>query len=545
MSLNASSSGKPRSLVQCFDDGKFSDDLFMEYSSSQSALRLHKLLRRALVRRYSPRRPLTTTASTPESELLKTTVKKSRAPRCVWGRLDEDGNKCPIPPEKSCWFTMYVDNELLITDKKMKEKFRRRFRLPYVSFLDLVEQCKSHEMFHRWCGKNNNNKRSSPIELLLLGSLRYLGRGWTFDDIEEATAISRYVHVAFFKIFICFGSTVLFPTHVRHPRTARESETHINEFAMAGLPGCIGSSDCTHIVVKRCQFGLRNQHLGAKSSCTTRTFNLTVNHRRQILHTSRGGPGGWNDQTMVRRDNFINGLHQGDHLDDVQFYLEERDDSTGEIKHVKYRGAYVIVDNGYLRWSVTVPPFKVTNITTDIRWSKWIESMRKDVECTFGILKGRWRILKAGIGLDGVSIADDIWMTCCALHNMLLDIDGLSGEWKDGIPLSDWLGELGEHDDNFALDDSAVPNAIKRLSANLNYRMYDTSGMGVGDDELEETLNNVDNECSDIDEDSTCEVNAAGERTVRLLSLNYFRKKLVEHFDILMSGNRVQWPARH
>ena len=87
---------------------------------------------------------------------------------------------------------------------------------------------------------------------------------------------------------------------------------------------------------------------------------------------------------------------------------------------------------------------------------------------------------------------------------------------------------------------------IKRLwCANLNYRMYDTSGMGVGDDELEETLNNVDNECSDFDEDSTCEVNAAGERTVRLLSLNYFRKKLVEHFDILISGNRVQWPARH
>jgi hypothetical protein len=145
---------------------------------------------------------------------------------------------------------MYVDNELLNTDKKMKEKFRCQFQLPYVSFLDLVEQCKSHEMFHHWCGKNNNNKRLSPIELLLLGSLRYLGRGWTFDDIEEAMTISRFVHVAFFKIFICFSSTVHFPTHVCHPCTAQELVTHINEFSMAGLPGCIGSSNCTHIVVK-------------------------------------------------------------------------------------------------------------------------------------------------------------------------------------------------------------------------------------------------------------------------------------------------------
>ena len=32
----------------------------------------------------------------------------------------------------------------------------------------------------------------SNIKLLLLGALRYLGRGHTFDDIEEATAISYY-----------------------------------------------------------------------------------------------------------------------------------------------------------------------------------------------------------------------------------------------------------------------------------------------------------------------------------------------------------------
>ena len=31
------------------------------------------------------------------------------------------------------------------------------------------------------------------------------------------------------------------------------------------------------------------------------------------------------------------------------------------------------------------------------RWTKWTESMRKDVECVFGILKVRWRCLKAGV----------------------------------------------------------------------------------------------------------------------------------------------------
>jgi hypothetical protein len=35
-----------------------------------------------------------------------------------------------------------------------------------------------------------NKKPAAPLCLLLLCALRYLGRGWTFDDLEESTAIS-------------------------------------------------------------------------------------------------------------------------------------------------------------------------------------------------------------------------------------------------------------------------------------------------------------------------------------------------------------------
>jgi hypothetical protein len=60
--------------------------------------------------------------------------------------------------------------------------------------------------------------------------------------------------------------------------------------------------------------------------------------------------------------------------------------------------------------------------------------MRKDVECTFSILKGRWRILKAGVRIHVVDGVDDVWLTCCALHNWLLDIDGLNGEGRMACP---------------------------------------------------------------------------------------------------------------
>ena len=61
-----------------------------------------------------------------------------------------------------------------------------------------------------------------------------------------------------------------------------EAQLNMKEFDLAGFPGCVDLCDCTHIVSK-C--------LGAKNSLTTRTFNLTCNHRQHILHMTNGGPG--------------------------------------------------------------------------------------------------------------------------------------------------------------------------------------------------------------------------------------------------------------
>ena len=67
--------------------------------------------------------------------------------------------------------------------------------------------------------------------------------------------------------------------------------------------------------------------------------------------------------------------------------------------------------------------------------------MWKDVKCTFAILKCRFTILKVRIRCHDVNAADGIWKTC-ALHNIMLEKDGLSQEWN---------GELGDLD----LDDQS------------------------------------------------------------------------------------------
>ena len=140
-------------------------------------------------------------------------------------------------------------------------------------------------------------------------------------------------------------------------------------------------------------------------------------------------------------DDFAMALHEGTKLQDVRFELYDDIDSSGNIRKQSYAGAWQIVDNGYLNWSTTVPPLKTSFNRSDIRFSKWLESIRKDVECTFGILKGRFRILKTGIRLLGQKSADNIFLTCCALHNWLLSEDGLSVGWEEGTPII-WEGSI-------------------------------------------------------------------------------------------------------
>ena len=150
------------------------------------------------------------------------------------------------------------------------------------------------------------------------------------------------------------------------PVNLPEALLNMKEYSEAGFPGCVGSSDCTHIVTDWCEYNLKNNHLGPKNSLTTRTFNLTCNHRYRILHTTYRGPGQWNDQTMVQLDSFISGICDGRVLDDVSFELITHD-MKGCLIKLRFSGAYVIVDNGCLDWSCTIPPFGVSNIIDKIR----------------------------------------------------------------------------------------------------------------------------------------------------------------------------------
>ena len=439
-----------------------------------------------------------------------------------------------MTPLNPVWYLNYVSHPKPEV-KKWAALFRRRFCMPYESFLELVDMVKDSNLFDRWKKTDCCGKPSSPIEVLILGALRYIGRGWTFDDLFKSTRISEEVHRQFLHVFIFWGSTVLYSQFVVSPTNAQEIVTHMKEYTIAGLNGCFGSMDATHISMEMCYSGLKNFHSGGKLKAPSRTYNIIVNHRRRIIDSTHGHPARWNDKTLILYHDFACDLHNSKILQDVEFDLLEKD-GDGVVHSQKYKGAWMIVDNGYLAWPSNIPPFSDPIHIWEHAFTEWIESVRKDVECTFGIMKGRFRQLKTGTRIHGHVSTDRIWLTCCALHNMLLEVDGLDNDWESGVP-SDWEGELGHHNTNDVLAHipTDIRNRMNRDGENIN--TLDYSRIGRGSDECDDNDDSV-TDFSGIIPDG----NDSSVRVVNQLNRDYFRERLVENFHIRSQNNDVSWP---
>lgn len=146
--------------------------------------------------------------------------KQKREQKGVIWFINDAGDREVMPPTMSLWYNIYVNKESAdISSPRFKKKFRRRFRLPYNSYLELVDMAISSEShFRRWKpGKMDAvGNPCAPIELLVLTALRYLGRGWTFDDLSESTAISEDVIRVFFHEFIDFEEKYLLMFHLNY-----------------------------------------------------------------------------------------------------------------------------------------------------------------------------------------------------------------------------------------------------------------------------------------------------------------------------------------
>ena len=158
-----------------------------------------------------------------------------------------------------------------------------------------------------------------------------------------------------------------------------------------------------------------------KEGYPTIAYEVVCDHTLRIMSCTRGHYGSRNDKTIVRFDGFISALRNKQIFGDISYELKKavvREDGVPIVIFVTVVGPYVIYDGGYHKWRVMQEPLKHAVDYIQVRWSKWVESVRKDIERVFGIMKKRFIILKHGTEYNTQSKCDYVFLACCMLHNV-------------------------------------------------------------------------------------------------------------------------------
>eukprot|EP01082_Thalassiosira_pseudonana_P007063 g6219.t1 g6219 contig22:16423-17748(-) len=171
-----------------------------------------------------------------------------------------------------------------------------------------------------------------------------------------------------------------------------------------------------HVKWSNCPAGDYNKCKG-KESFPSVAFECVTNNRRRVLGIAPIQFGARSDKHIVRFDPTVD-LIKKQWYKDVEWDYYTTD---GEVK--KEKGIYFICDGGYLRWKSLICPYAGSEVIGQRGYFNTnLESIRKDVECTFGILKKRWRILEYGLHYHDMKKCEMVFTVCCVMHNILLDV---------------------------------------------------------------------------------------------------------------------------
>jgi hypothetical protein len=135
-----------------------------------------------------------------------------------------------------------------------------------------------------------------------------------------------------------------------------------------------------------CPAGLRSDCSTGKEGFLTLAFQVIVSHTIMILGTTGEFYGTWNDKFISRHDDNFSKIRTGWYKSLEWHWV----DCKG-IQHTE-TGLYLFCDGGYQLWPIFMCPFKDQwSGPAYEAWSSHIESLQKDIECTFGILKKRFK----------------------------------------------------------------------------------------------------------------------------------------------------------
>ncbi|GJW52942.1 ALP1-like protein isoform X1 [Tanacetum coccineum] len=186
------------------------------------------------------------------------------------------------------------------------------------------------------------------------------------------------------------------------------------------LPESSELSIVMHWDWKNCPKALHGQFKRSTHKYPTLMLEAVADQKLWIWHAYFGVPGANND---------LNVLYGSPLFDD------EIADIAPECPFVvnghTYRKGYYLADDIYPAWSTFVKTFSVARDEKSLKFKRVQEAARKDIERAFGVLQGRWGIIRQPARAMQINTLKRIMYCCIILHNMILEDEGFEVYFRD------------------------------------------------------------------------------------------------------------------
>jgi len=176
-----------------------------------------------------------------------------------------------------------------------EQDFEKRHRMPRAVFMRLYAAVHDEPWWRRSVNATGR-LQSHPIQKLV-AALRVLGYGESYDRADEYCRLSRSTIAEATRRLTRLVVDKWEQTYLRRP-TEEELKHILSRNAARGMPGCIGSIDCTHWQWLKCPKALAGQYHDRKGKRSV-VIESVCDEDTYIWHYFIGAPGSYNDKNVL------------------------------------------------------------------------------------------------------------------------------------------------------------------------------------------------------------------------------------------------------
>jgi len=262
-----------------------------------------------------------------------------------------------------------------------EDPFQERFRLPRPVFNRQFRAICNEPIWRRTV--NATGRPQAHAIQKVAAALRVLGYGEPFDRADDYCRLSRSTIDMYTRRLTHFIIDKWKPTYLRRPN-AEELEHILTRNAARGMPGCMGSIDCTHWTWAKCPKALAGQYKDRNGKISV-VIETVCDEDLYIWHSFVGCPGTYNDKSVLVASPLILDVNDGTWPPRIYNYT-----LNGRSRRLLFYAA----DQGYPRYAIFAQPYSKPDTPRRQVYNVLQEAVRKDAELLYAVWWSRWFITK-------------------------------------------------------------------------------------------------------------------------------------------------------